>query len=58
MMDIGKKELKVVKVSLFTLMEISMKEIIKMEKDMVMGYGRILNFIVMKDIGKMECKVA
>ena len=35
-----------------------MKEIIKMEKDMVMEYGQILNFIVMKDIGKMVCKVA
>ena len=35
-----------------------MKEIIKMEKDMVIEYGRILKFIAMKDIGKMECKVA
>ena len=34
-----------------------MKEIIKMEKDMAMGYGQILNFIAMKDFGKMECKV-
>ena len=35
-----------------------MKEIIKIKKDMVMEYGWIINFITIKDIGKMECKVA